>query len=67
LDHFSHGKTFVLIEITFFRSNFCENSPIKKTLVKRKFEQSAKRSARVPGQGGRGRQRQLAVAAEQKI
>jgi hypothetical protein len=26
-------KSFVLVEITFFRSNFCEKSPIKKTLI----------------------------------
>ncbi len=32
LDHFSHEKSFVMVEITFFRSNFCENSPINKTL-----------------------------------
>jgi hypothetical protein len=57
-------KSFVLVEITFFRSIFCENSPInfflKKTPVRllKKLGQSAKRSARVPGQGGRGRQRQ---------
>jgi hypothetical protein len=25
-NHFSHEKSFVLVEITFFRLNFCENS-----------------------------------------
>jgi hypothetical protein len=33
--HFSHEKSFVLVEITFFRLTFCKNSPItkKKTLM----------------------------------
>jgi hypothetical protein len=29
--NFSHEKSFVLVEITFFRLNFCKNWPIKNT------------------------------------
>jgi hypothetical protein len=40
LDHFFHEKSFVLVEIRFFESNFCNNSPIKKKTLGRGHSQN---------------------------